>query len=514
MLIAPSLAERAARTGASVPVISTEHAVGLIVALLALNSLLAALGSVLFAHFPYWPAFMVSALVTSIRPLWGFALFLLSPIVSNLLGIGGSPSLALLPVDALQATLVVLALRFIRIDWELRTTGDALRYLICVAVLPSAAGGMLGWLITSRMSAGGAGLAPASYVLWWTLENSLPVLFQGIWLHRSVGNIGGTTPSLRNFQPHPWQETVLRSIAPWLTSLVLGGGVVVALLAREISAGGQPGAAALWTRVYAIAEDSLAFRLGVLLLSVSILLSIGSALRFARRLWEMEEEISRRLPYRITDGPRNGRHHATVMFTDIRNFTSNSRRFPADDLVSWLNRYFDAMCDIAVRHNGMIDKFIGDGLMLVFGVTKGNSGSADAIACAIEMIRALEPLNRELVAEGFPPISIGVGIHTGGLVAGEIGARMRLQYTVIGSTVNMAARLESATKDCPADALPIILSDETAVDAGLMLTDVSAALGPMQLGNLKGLDTVAAWYVRDADGVLARIARHRTGFTG
>jgi class 3 adenylate cyclase len=440
---------------ANAALISPEYAIGLMVALLALNSILAALGSVLFAHFPYWPAFMVSALVTAFRPAWGFGLFLLSPIVSNLLGIGGAPSLAYLPVDALQAGLVLLALRVLRPDPALPTTTDALRYLLFVAVLPSAAGGLAGWLITDRVNPGGAGLAPAPYVMWWTLENSLPVLFPGIWLHRSVRRIGGEAPSLRSFRPHPWQETVLRSIAPWLFSLVLGGAVVVTLMAREIAGTGRPGSAALWTRVYVIAEDSIAFRLAVLLLSVSILLAIGSALRFAGRLWTMEEEISRRLPYRITDAPRDGRQYATVMFTDIRNFTSTSRRFPASDLVAWLNQYFDAMCAIAVRHDGMIDKFIGDGLMVVFGITRGNSGSADAIACGIEMIRALEPLNRELEAQGFPPIAIGVGIHTGNLIAGEIGARQRLQYTVIGSTVNMAARLESATKECPPDALPI-----------------------------------------------------------
>lgn len=492
------------------PTLATEQAIGLMLALLALNSILAALGSVLFAHLPFWPAFMVSALVTSFHRGWGVALFLLSPIVSNLLGIGGSPSLAYLPVDALQAGLVLVALHLLRIDPALPRTGDAIRYLLGVAVLPSAIGGLAGWAITQRLSPDGAGLAAGPYVLWWMLENALPVLFPGIWLHRSVGRIRGQRQlSLRDFRPHPWQETVLRSIAPWLISLVIGCSVVVALLAREIGTG-RPANAALWTRVYAIAEDSVAFRVAVLLLSISILLAIGSAIRFALRLWTMEEEISRRLPYRLTDAPPTGRQHATVVFTDIRNFTSTSRRFPAGDLVDWLNRYFDAMCDIAVRHNGMVDKFIGDGLMLVFGIRSGNSGSADAIACGIEMIQALEPLNAELRAQGFPPISIGVGIHTGFLIAGEIGATARLQYTVIGSTVNMAARLESATKACPPDTLPIILSDDTAIDAGLLLTGHDeAVLAPLSLDNLKGLDTVAAWCIRDADKVLAAIDRQR-----
>jgi hypothetical protein len=94
---------------------------------------------------------------------------------------------------------------------------------------------------------------------------------------------------------------------------LLGGAVVVKLLAREVANGGRAGSAALWTRVYDIAKESLGFRLSILLLSVAILMSIGSAMRFARRLWTMEEEISRRLPYRITDAPRDGRHHATVI---------------------------------------------------------------------------------------------------------------------------------------------------------------------------------------------------------
>lgn len=476
---------------------------GLVVAVLALNSILAALGSVLFAHFPYWPAFMISALVASIRPAWGFALFIASPLLSTTLGIGGASSYAYLPVDALQAVMAVTALRIMRLDVGLPLVSDVVRYIIFVAFLPSIAGGLAGWYINQAATGGDAGLSAVRWVAWWSLENTLPVLFPGIWLHRCVGQFGRSPAQfLDDFRPHSWQSTVLRSIAPWLISLLLGCAVVVALVAREVLfTSNGPGSQALWQRVYAIAEASIVFRVAVLLLSISILVALGATLLFARRLWTMEEEVSRRLPYRLTDAPRGGRYHATVMFTDIRGFTEQSGRFPPSELVTWLNRYFDAMCDIALRHNGMVDKFIGDGLMLVFGLKTVNSGSRDAVACSLAMIEALEGLNQALVRDGYPPIKIGIGIHTGLIVAGEIGSTQRLQFTVIGNNVNIAARLESASSKAPEGAMPIVLSDATAVDAGLLILGANPALTACTFSNLKGLDAINAWFVSDGKAI-------------
>jgi class 3 adenylate cyclase len=148
--------------------------------------------------------------------------------------------------------------------------------------------------------------------------------------------------------------------------------------------------------------------------------------------------------------------------------------------------------------------------MIVFGINKLNSGSDDAIACAIEMINSLAPLNLEFEQTGFPPIKIGIGIHTGPVIAGEIGASTRLQYTVIGNTVNVASRLESASKECPPTVLPIVISDETAVDAGLLLnTEAETTIASLTLTNLKGLGTVKAWCIADPDGALKVLARHR-----
>lgn len=489
--------------------LTTGQIAGLVAAVLALNSILAVLGSVLFAHVPYWPAFMISALVATIRPAWGFALFLASPILSTAMGIGASPSYTYLPVDALQAVLVVTALKFLRLDVGLPRLTDVALYIVFVALLPSVAGGLAGWYINQTATGGDAGLPIVRYVGWWALENTLPVIFPGIWLHRSVGQLGQRAGAIAAaFRPHSWQVTVLRATAPWLISLLFGGAVVVALLAREMmAASGTSASDALWLRVYAIADDSAVFRVSVLLLSVSILMALGGTLRLARRLWTMEDEISRRLPYRLTDAPRGGRYHATVMFTDIRGFTAKSRHFPPGELVNWLNRYFDTMCEIALRHNGMVDKFIGDGLMLIFGLGKGDSGSGDAVACSLEMIAALDGLNTALVREGYPTIAIGVGIHTGLVVAGEIGASRRLQFTAIGSTVNIAARLESASASAPEHVLPIVMSDETAVDAGLLMAGSNPALEACTFANLKGLEATNAWFVKDAEAIGRMLVR-------
>lgn len=124
----------------------------------------------------------------------------------------------------------------------------------------------------------------------------------------------------------------------------------------------------------------------------------------------------------------------------------------------------------------MIDKFNGDGLMLVFGITNGNSGSADALVCVLDMLQATRPLYERCEKEGFPPITIGIGIHIGFVVAGEICVKRRLQYTVIGNTVNTTARLESATKDRPENCLPIIMLEDTAVISGLVLKNHKNAI--------------------------------------
>ncbi len=157
---------------------------------------------------------------------------------------------------------------------------------------------------------------------------------------------------------------------------------------------------------------------------------------------------------------------ATVLFSDIRGFTRMSEHLSPEEVVGFLNRYLDIMVDCVFDHGGVLDKFIGDSIMAVFGapVSKGEAEDARAaVACAVEMSQRLDTLNAERATEDQPPIEIGIGVHTGPLVAGNIGSQKFMEYTVIGDTVNLSSRIEGMTKQL---GRRILVSDTTAKLAG------------------------------------------------
>ncbi len=137
----------------------------------------------------------------------------------------------------------------------------------------------------------------------------------------------------------------------------------------------------------------------------------------------------------------------TVFFSDIRGFTSFSEQRTPEEVVSMLNDYFEVMVAIINRHGGVVDKFIGDAIMAVWGAPKGSDKDTEnAVRACIEMRRSLVELNDRRKLAGHGPIIIGMGLHTGPAISGTIGSTERMEYTVIGDTVNMTSRIESSTK--------------------------------------------------------------------
>jgi len=190
-----------------------------------------------------------------------------------------------------------------------------------------------------------------------------------------------------------------------------------------------------------------------------------SSIRHAFGKYVSEAAIEGILASGAAPAPGGSLAVVTILFSDIRNFTSLSEKLSPQDVVELLNAYFSKVCEIILAHGGMIDKFIGDAVMAVFGAPLANPDHArQAVATGLGMLKAAEEfqgwMNRRFPQLDNWPFRIGVGLHSGPAVVGNIGSKQRLDFTVIGDTVNTASRLEGFTKEmgCP------LVASQTTVD--------------------------------------------------
>jgi adenylate cyclase len=136
----------------------------------------------------------------------------------------------------------------------------------------------------------------------------------------------------------------------------------------------------------------------------------------------------------------------TILMSDLRGFSALSEKLDPEQVVAMLNGYLGKMADIVTQHNGTIDEFIGDAILALFGAPVARENDVDhAIACALQMQLAMEAVNEENRANGFPELEMGIALNTGECVVGNIGSQKRAKYGVVGSHVNLTGRIESYT---------------------------------------------------------------------
>ena len=153
------------------------------------------------------------------------------------------------------------------------------------------------------------------------------------------------------------------------------------------------------------------------------------------------------------------KEHITILFSDVRGFTSISEKLQAEEVVELLNCHFSEMSDVIFKYDGTLDKFIGDAIMAFWGAPiKTADHAVLAVTSALEMVQRLERVNEVVRQKSLPPISIGIGLNTGDVILGNIGSARKLDYTVIGDNVNLASRMEGLTSKY---GYPVLISEST-----------------------------------------------------
>lgn len=179
------------------------------------------------------------------------------------------------------------------------------------------------------------------------------------------------------------------------------------------------------------------------------------------------------------DGTLEERQNICILFSDIRDFTALSEANSARDVIATLNSYFSAWNRVVSRHHGFINKFIGDAVMVIFEGTGDRSAIEDAVECSLDILGELPALQADLQGRNLPQVEgIGIGINYGEVILGNIGSDERKDFTVIGDVVNIAARLETATKKFQT---PVIISEPVYEGLSERMRDDFARIGKVEL---------------------------------
>jgi adenylate cyclase len=278
-------------------------------------------------------------------------------------------------------------------------------------------------------------------------------LLPGIQLHASVAD-------------SVLSDLFIRPAREWTTVAVVFGaavliGLMSAMLPFAVAACGAGAIAAAWT-----GASLFAFSRGIWvdaaqpILAIGIALFCGTAYRYFVEDAEKRKVsrlfgryVSREVYKQLLANPGlaelgGGRRDMSVLFSDLRGFTTITEKGNPEALVQQLNEYFSRMVDIVFRHGGTVDKFVGDMVMALFGAPVDDVDHAEhAVAAAVDMVRELGELNRRWAAEGRVQLDIGIGVNSGDMIAGNIGSSSIMSYTVIGDNVNLGSRLESLNKE-------------------------------------------------------------------
>ena len=508
-----------------VPRLSVPQGLFLTAALLVVNLFLAVFGSVLWARLPYWPAFMIYALVVAYFRGWGVVIAILAPVVSTALLNGGSPTAYLYaPVNLLQAALVFLAFRRFRIDPRLPGLRDKLAYLGAAVVAPSFVGGCAAWLLF-RAAGAGPDAPLFQYAGWWTAENLVPAVLPGLWLHGVVGDIYRPFTWDARGRSRSWRRG--RWSTPGLGSSPSGSPPAPSSSccrgrcsgSPPLPTAGGPGGTSTRSPPRAPVPDHGAGDVHLDGLLARVRRAVGPAGLAAGRGGP---------PPRVHPG--GGR-------------ADPGRQDPAfgatarDDRVGGHPPIRRTRVPVPPGRPGRLAQHLFRPDVLLLHLQPRQRRQADRRGAAVAVrpaagavrrrrrprrrraaVRAghgppARRAQRRVRAKGFPAIALGLGVHTGLVTAGHIGSDDRRSYTVVGEPVLAAVRLERQTRDLPAEWPPVLVSHATVKEGGLLLDPrFGDAFGPVDVESPGPEPADATYAVLDVE--LARAVLARAGDAG